>query len=62
MQQMDPVLLPYLQSTDESESERLLNDLLYDQAALTPGQSVVVRFAGVSYRGRLIRKAGVERQ
>ena len=32
------------------------------QAALTPGQAVVVRFAGVSYRGRLIRKAGVERQ
>src|SRR5262245_44660058 len=26
-----------------------------------PGQAVVVRFAGVSYRGRLIRKAGVER-
>ncbi|HKQ72793.1 MAG TPA: hypothetical protein VJ810_03630 [Blastocatellia bacterium] len=32
------------------------------QATLTPGQTVVVRFAGVSYRGRLIRKAGVEKQ
>jgi len=31
------------------------------QTALTPGQPVVARFAGVSYRGRLIRKAGVEK-
>jgi molecular chaperone GrpE (heat shock protein) len=31
-------------------------------AALTPGQQVIVRFVGVSYRGRLIRKAEVERR
>jgi molecular chaperone GrpE (heat shock protein) len=33
---------------------------LSGQGALTRGQAVVVRFAGVSYRGRLIRKAGVD--
>jgi molecular chaperone GrpE (heat shock protein) len=29
---------------------------------LTRGQAVVVRFVGVSYRGRLLRKAGVEKE
>jgi molecular chaperone GrpE (heat shock protein) len=28
--------------------------------ALTPGQPVVLRFVGVVYRGKLLRKAGVE--
>jgi molecular chaperone GrpE (heat shock protein) len=31
------------------------------QTGLTLGQPIVTRFAGVSYRGRLIRKAGVEK-
>lgn len=29
-------------------------------ANLTPGQAVVIRFVGVSYRGKMLRKAGVE--
>jgi molecular chaperone GrpE (heat shock protein) len=29
-------------------------------ANLTPGQAVVIRFAGVSYRGKMLRRAGVE--
>src|SRR5262245_16425470 len=36
------------------------HELLGGEAALTRGKAVVVRFAGVSYRGRLIRKAGVD--
>jgi molecular chaperone GrpE (heat shock protein) len=31
-------------------------------AAPAPGTAVVVRFAGVGYRGRVLRKAGVERE
>jgi molecular chaperone GrpE (heat shock protein) len=31
------------------------------QTTMTPGEPVVAHFAGVSYRGRLIRKAGVEK-
>lgn len=29
------------------------------QAALTPGQAVVIRFVGVVYQGKVLRKAGV---
>jgi molecular chaperone GrpE (heat shock protein) len=32
---------------------------LSGDAALMPGEAVVVRFVGVSYQGRVIRKAGV---
>ena len=34
---------------------------LSTHAALTPGQQVVVRFVGVAYQGKLLRKAGVEK-
>lgn len=37
------------------------HELLGGQATLAPGHAVVVRFSGVLYRGRLIRKAGVEK-
>jgi len=30
--------------------------------ALAPGQPVVVRFVGVAYRGKMIRKAGIEKR
>lgn len=36
------------------------HDSLSASAALTPGAMVVVRFAGGSYRGKVIHKAGVE--
>jgi len=29
-------------------------------ANITPGQIVIIRFAGVSYRGKMLRRAGVE--
>jgi hypothetical protein len=36
------------------------HDPLNTSASLTPGQTVVVRFAGASYRGKVLRRAGVE--
>lgn len=37
-----------------------LHDPLSDRTSLTPGVPVVVKFVGVSYQGKVIRKAGVE--
>ncbi len=37
-----------------------LHEPLGEGAALRPGQAVIVRFAGVAYRGKLLRKAGIE--
>lgn len=37
-----------------------LHDLLSASTSLAPGVPVVVKFAGVSYQGKVIRKAGVE--
>ena len=34
---------------------------LSNEVSLTPGESVVVRFVGLTYRGKILRKAGVER-
>jgi molecular chaperone GrpE (heat shock protein) len=36
------------------------HEALSAEMALQPGRSVIVRFVGVGYRGRLLRKAGVE--
>ena len=37
-----------------------LHEPLSASSEISPGAEVVVRFAGVSYRGKVIRKAGVE--
>jgi molecular chaperone GrpE (heat shock protein) len=37
-----------------------LHESLSASSSITPGTEVVVRFAGVSYQGKVIRKAGVE--
>jgi molecular chaperone GrpE (heat shock protein) len=37
-----------------------LHEPLSASTAINPGAEVVVRFAGVSYQGKVIRKAGVE--
>ena len=37
-----------------------LHESLSSSTSITPGTEVVVRFAGVSYQGKVIRKAGVE--
>ena len=37
-----------------------LHEPLSSSTSITPGTEVVVRFAGVSYQGKVIRKAGVE--
>jgi molecular chaperone GrpE (heat shock protein) len=37
-----------------------LHEPLSASTAITPGTQVVVRFAGVSYQGKVIRKVGVE--
>jgi molecular chaperone GrpE (heat shock protein) len=36
------------------------HDSLSTSTSLTPGTTVVVKFAGISYQGKAIRKAGVE--
>ena len=36
------------------------HELLGSDIALTPGQSAVVRIVGASYRGKVLRKVGVE--
>ena len=38
------------------------HELLSADASPRPGQTVVVRFVGVGYRGKLLRKAGVEQR
>jgi molecular chaperone GrpE (heat shock protein) len=35
---------------------------LSDKVALVPGEPVVIKFSGMSYAGRMIRKAGVVKQ
>lgn len=35
------------------------HDVIQSGLTLTPGQRVVIRFAGVAYQGKLLRKAGV---
>jgi molecular chaperone GrpE (heat shock protein) len=37
------------------------HELLNADASLKPGQTVVVRFVGATYQGKLLRKAGVEK-